>query len=146
MKLKRNIIPKYIGIALLILLCLIFLIPDLSLRAYVFLISPKSALTMEYVEDKEAWDLADEPKDNMTIYRIMQRKRTLTWFCGRSDVMARSTLLAVTGSADSTMKGRFCRTANQYNPFYAAWDALSLAAFSMAGAYFPCVSMEFTVH
>ena len=70
MKLKRNIIPKYIGIALLILLCLIFLIPDLSLRAYVFLISPKSALTMEYVEDKEAWDLADEPKDNMTIYRI----------------------------------------------------------------------------
>ena len=68
MKLKRNIIPKYIGIALLILLCLIFLIPDLSLRAYVFLISPKSALTMEYVEDKEAWDLADEPKDNMTIY------------------------------------------------------------------------------
>ena len=68
MKLKRNIIPKYIGIALLILLCLIFLIPDLSLRAYV--ISPKSALTMEYVEDKEAWDLADEPKDNMTIYRI----------------------------------------------------------------------------
>ena len=81
MKLKRNIIPKYIGIALLILLCLIFLIPDLSLRAYVFLISPKSALTMEYVEDKEAWDLADEPKDNMTIYRIqrislMQRKRT----------------------------------------------------------------------
>lgn len=37
-------------------LCLIFLIPDLSLRAYVFLISPKSALTMEYVEDKEAWD------------------------------------------------------------------------------------------
>ena len=24
----------------------------------------------EYVEDKEAWDLADEPKDNMTIYRI----------------------------------------------------------------------------
>ena len=70
MKLKRNIIPKYIGIALLILLCLIFLIPDLSLRAYVFLISPKSALTMEYVEDQEAWDLADEPKDNMTIYRI----------------------------------------------------------------------------
>ena len=70
MKLKRNIIPKYIGIALLILLCLIFLIPDLSLRAYVFLISPKSALTMEYVEDKEAWDLADEPKDTMTIYRI----------------------------------------------------------------------------
>ena len=65
MKLKRNIIPKYIGIALLILLCLIFLIPDLSLRAYVFLISPKSALTMEYVEDKEAWDLADEPKDNI---------------------------------------------------------------------------------
>ena len=53
MKLKRNIIPKYIGIALLILLCLNFLIPDLSLRAYVFLISPKSALTMEYVEDKE---------------------------------------------------------------------------------------------
>ena len=42
MKLKRNIIPKYIGIALLILLCLIFLIPDLSLRAYVFLISPKA--------------------------------------------------------------------------------------------------------
>lgn len=30
--------------------------------------------------------------------------------------------------------------------FHAAKDALSLAAFSMAGAYFPCVSMEFTVH
>ena len=69
MKLKRNIIPKYIGIALLILLCLIFLIPDLSLRAYVFLISPKSALTMEYVEDKEAWDLADEPNDDLPYHK-----------------------------------------------------------------------------
>ena len=30
------------------------------------------------------------------------------------------------------------------NHTHAAKDAL--AAFSMAGAYFPCVSMEFTVH
>ena len=70
MKLKRNIIPKYIGIALLILLCLTFLIPDLSLRAYVFLISPKSAFTMEYEEAPDLWELEDGPKDNMTIYRI----------------------------------------------------------------------------
>ena len=40
MKLKRNIIPKYIGIALLILTCLIFTVPELMLRAAVFCAAP----------------------------------------------------------------------------------------------------------
>ena len=53
MKLKRNIIPKYIGIALLILPWLMLKIPDVSLRAEVFSVAPTNALTMEYEEDKE---------------------------------------------------------------------------------------------
>ena len=46
----RKHLPKLIGIALLILLCLIFLIPDLALRTAVFWCSPVKAFTMEYEE------------------------------------------------------------------------------------------------
>ena len=53
MKLKRNIIPKYIGIALLILTCLIFTVPELMLRAAVFCAAPSYAFSVEFEEAKE---------------------------------------------------------------------------------------------
>ena len=53
MKLKRNIIPKYIGIALLILTCLIFTVPELMLRAAVFCAAPSYAFSVEFEEANE---------------------------------------------------------------------------------------------
>ena len=69
MKLKRNTIPKLIGIALLILLCLIFLIPDLALRTAVFWRSPVKAFTMEYEEDVE-YEKREGFDEDTKLYRI----------------------------------------------------------------------------
>ena len=65
----RKHLPKLIGIALLILLCLLFLIPDLALRTAVFWRSPVKAFTMEYEEDV-AYEKRDGLDENTKLYRI----------------------------------------------------------------------------
>ena len=47
MKLKRNILPKYIGIVRPVLTCLIFTVPCLMLRAAVLYAAPSDAFTAE---------------------------------------------------------------------------------------------------
>ena len=69
MKLKRNIIPKYIGIALLILTCLIFTVPGLMLRTAVLCAAPSYAFTAKFEENKEA-EVLDQVDDHTRIYKI----------------------------------------------------------------------------
>ena len=49
----RKHLPKLIGIALLILTCLIFTVPELMLRAAVFCAAPSYAFSVEFEEAKE---------------------------------------------------------------------------------------------
>ena len=71
MKLKRNIIPKYIGIALLILTCLIFTVPELMLRAAVFCAAPSYAFSVEFEEAKEI-EVLDQVDEHTKIYKIIK--------------------------------------------------------------------------
>ena len=65
----RKHLPKLIGIVIVVLLCLIFLIPDLALRTAVFWRSPVKAFTMEYEEDVE-YEKRDGFDENTKLYRI----------------------------------------------------------------------------
>ena len=60
----RKHLPKLIGIVIVILLCLIFLIPDLALRTAVFWRSPVKAFTTVAYEKRDGLD------ENTKLYRI----------------------------------------------------------------------------